>query len=78
MFVSTENYVSFCLVHITIGPGVVIVVAMVIITNLHQMADSFLFFVADCSTDIISKNIALATQKIQPYNVMPVYGMLLS
>ena len=27
-----------------------------------------------CSTDIISKNIALAAQKIKQYNVMPVYG----
>lgn len=26
-------------------------------------------------TDIVSKNIALATQKIKQYNVMPVYGM---
>jgi len=35
------------------------------------------FVVAACSTDIISKNIALATQKIQQYNVMPVYGEFL-
>lgn len=34
--------------------------------------DFYLFF----STDVIPENIALATDKIKPYNVMPVYGKL--
>jgi len=33
-----------------------------------------LFVTVACSTDILPENIALATQKIKPYNVMPVYG----
>jgi len=35
---------------------------------------SHLYVVAVDSTDIIPKNIALSTQVIKQYNVMPVYG----